>query len=1062
MGLKKHILLFVALISLVLAFALLTGCGNNPSGEPAGSETNQDTGAVETDPGPGEGDYVLNVAKYGNEYKIIRPDVASRSFNSAVANLRVALIENFPGFEPKPETDWDTKDLSDEEKSSFIEILIGETNRPETQKVLSELEDGDYIVCVQDKKLVILGFNEQATLAAANAFMDFLSKDPPAYLSKDFVMKGSIKVEVTYQALKAENSNSTLPALIESKLSPNEPFIANIIATEGGYTADPTGMSDSTQSIQSALDACAKAGGGTVFLPGGTYLVTSNIKIPQDVTLRGEWSDPETAGANPNYGTVIIAKPTVRLAASDARNAAQLFTLTHNSGIIGLTIYYPEQDPAKVIPYGYSIYVGGANTATLRNVTILNAYRGIGVNVIPTEGHELMELEHIRICALETGIEMHASSDVGYSVDVRIDAKYWIKAAPGYMCPDADALRKYMRQNATGMIFGDLDDETLSEISIDGCQTGMFFTAFKREGFWGVFYDIQITNCDYGMDFEHVSSGNPPLFSNGLIEGSVKAARNQLKRVPIKLCDIELKGDLEGYFIQEDGDLSAYPITHGKAFEPAHHLYIADVSKLAGTQNDVGPSLQTILDTAAEKGGIVYVPGGIYALRSSVTVPANVLLQGVHPIFARDAGNTNAGTLFLSYVNEGASFILKDNAGISGIRVWFPSYDPTTALGLLKSNDSVATTQTAVKGDGKGCHVTNSVFIACFIGVDMRGCDDHFIKQVFGMAYRYFIAAGGSNGYVEECLANPNFSQRHKNLIACFDPALSDADLWNKHHNGEAMDDPGFALLRDDLLREYCIPFYIVNATDQKLLNCFMYAPHNLIYTDHSTALLLNDTADYLKGTYSMFYIKDSTAIAVNALRIFGKSLVNINSQLDIYNRNDRQSSTERPYHSSIEFEDTGTQIDLSSLTKRIDINSCESITNASGVKLTEDCKEGSKAWITGSPTDNVLFQLNIRPTIDLSEITEGYIHMWICIDDPSKMGVGQLEVTSSGTCDVEEINWSFGSNLEEGWNELYFPLNSAGITGGECEMDEINYMRLYTIGRSENVIIDDIYVIYR
>lgn len=44
-----------------------------------------------------------------------------------------------------------------------------------------------------------------------------------------------------------------------------------------GYGADPTGASDSTDAIQSAISDCSSSGGGIVYMPTGTYKVDSTI-----------------------------------------------------------------------------------------------------------------------------------------------------------------------------------------------------------------------------------------------------------------------------------------------------------------------------------------------------------------------------------------------------------------------------------------------------------------------------------------------------------------------------------------------------------------------------------------------------------------------------------------------------------------------------------------------------------------------------------------------------------------------------------------------------------------
>ena len=1056
----KKILLLCTILLCFSSLLFLSSCGNSPAVTPdPGTESGQES---QTEAAPPEGSFILDVSKYGNEFQIVRPDTGTKAFNAAVADIREKLISTFPGFEPRPISDWDTKTLPDEEKSALVEILIGETNRPESIKAHEELEEGEYLVRVDGKKLVIIGYTEPLSIAAANYFTDVVLKSGQRYLEPSFSYKASIRVEANYEKLAAKNSSASLPCLIVSALAPDEPFIADIIATEG-YSADPTGLTDSTSAIQNALNACAGKG-GTVFLPSGTYLVTNNITIPSGVTLRGEWEDPDANPSNPVYGTVIIARPQPLSDRDSKRSASPLITLSANAGAIGLTVYYPEQDAASVKPYGYTFYVGNVSTASMRNITLINPYRGIGVNA-DAEWHELMQLEHIRVCALETGIEMHYSSDVGYTVDVQISPRYWVKASPLYMCDDPEALKSEIRKNATGMILGDLDDETLSEIYIEGCKTGILFNTIKREGgFWGVIYDLYITDCDYGIDIETINSGNPPLLSRGKIEGSVYAVRNQLQRTPLKLCGIELKGAKTGYIIEETEDLSKKPITHGTFKAPAKVLYIADMSSVKGAYADIGPTLQSVLDEAGKTGGIVYLPSGIYHLKTPVTVPKGVLLQGSMPIFTRDANinRGDGGTLIFSYVGDGASFTLLDEAGFSGIRVWFPSTDPTTALEMLTADDPKTYSQTAVKGQGKGCFVTYSVFNGCFIGVDMRNCDNHFVKEVFGCAYRYFVAAGGKDGYVEECLANPNFTQRHKDLISRFDPSLSNTERWTKHNQGEDMSEPGFALLRDDLLRQYCVCYLIENGTNQNLHNCFMYAAKNLIMADHSTALLINDTADYLFGSHPMFYVKDSEVFAVNALRIFGISLVNVDSKLDICNRNDRNCVTERPYHSSVEFEDTGTLIDTSAFTGRIDISDCDTLDNVTGVTLTTkdaEVKEGEAAW-KSTPGADVVFSFRISPPVDIDSYTSPYLHMWVYVEDITKLGIGQLEMTSSGKCDVEELDWTF-MGLKEGWNELYYSINNSGSTGGEADLTALNYMRLYTTSRSTVVIVDDIYIIY-
>lgn len=60
------------------------------------------------------------------------------------------------------------------------------------------------------------------------------------------------------------------------------------------YGATPNDPSDDTQAIRKALEACAAAGGGTIFVPAGTYVVSRQksespiLELPSNTILCGE------------------------------------------------------------------------------------------------------------------------------------------------------------------------------------------------------------------------------------------------------------------------------------------------------------------------------------------------------------------------------------------------------------------------------------------------------------------------------------------------------------------------------------------------------------------------------------------------------------------------------------------------------------------------------------------------------------------------------------------------------------------------------------------------------
>ncbi|MBR2384253.1 MAG: hypothetical protein IKA99_01450, partial [Clostridia bacterium] len=164
--------------------------------------------------------------------------------------------------------------------------------------------------------------------------------------------------DLNYEYIKPLNDNKDHVTLIKTKYETEGAVVVDAIATEFG--ADPTGIQDSTQAIQAALNYVAELGGGTVFLPVGKYLVRSTIRIPNYVSLVGDWNKPNASNTDEgfDYGTVILAKPNV-LSASDEPEKDPLFALSDLSGMVGLTFYYVEQNASDVKKYSYTIY-GGA------------------------------------------------------------------------------------------------------------------------------------------------------------------------------------------------------------------------------------------------------------------------------------------------------------------------------------------------------------------------------------------------------------------------------------------------------------------------------------------------------------------------------------------------------------------------------------------------------------------------------------------------------------------------------------------------------------------------------
>ena len=104
------------------------------------------------------------------------------------------------------------------------------------------------------------------------------------------------------------------------------------------------------------------------------------------------------------------------------------------------------------------------------------------------------------------------------------------------------------------------------------------------------------------------------------------------------------------------------------------------------------------------------------------------------------------------------------------------------------------------------------------------------------------------------------------------------------------------------------------------------------------------------------------------------------------------------------------------------------------------------------------LAQKQIKTT-DLSEYADGYIRFYLYVENEDNLGdASQFELTSSGTCDVEELSCNINTlDLHSGWNELIF---SVAELSGAVRLDKVNFIRLYMFQTGEQtLVLDDICV---
>ena len=148
------------IISAVI-FILVLAVSCAPAAEPPGSVQSNSaslpvsTGAPETPAGE------PLVLEGGTSWRVIRPEVCSETVLAAAASLDAHLFNRL---------EVHLTNKNDLAAPSEKEILVGLTNRPESAQVYETLKSKEYAVCIVNRKIVVIGFDDEGTKAAAKWF----------------------------------------------------------------------------------------------------------------------------------------------------------------------------------------------------------------------------------------------------------------------------------------------------------------------------------------------------------------------------------------------------------------------------------------------------------------------------------------------------------------------------------------------------------------------------------------------------------------------------------------------------------------------------------------------------------------------------------------------------------------------------------------------------------------------------------------------------------------------------------------------------------------------------
>lgn len=195
------------------------------TGTEPGTETGTETGTS------GEAPLLSVVSGGSSRYQLIyTQDTPTATVMSAflkLVNSATGCLLDFAEDTDQPASD------------DSYEILIGDTNRPESQRAKAELQSGEYLMCVDGRKIVLIGSDTYSLSLAVTEFYTAALKGTSLSVCSDYRQKGKVSWgNAEYPIAVTEQKNTEIVVYDLAKGGLTEDNVIRRFPTQGFGAAD--------------------------------------------------------------------------------------------------------------------------------------------------------------------------------------------------------------------------------------------------------------------------------------------------------------------------------------------------------------------------------------------------------------------------------------------------------------------------------------------------------------------------------------------------------------------------------------------------------------------------------------------------------------------------------------------------------------------------------------------------------------------------------------------------------------------------------------------------------